>query len=141
MFSLYQSVQICSKYFYNSQKYSVVEKYLMGSVSRLEPSGVKSSLGHISKMKLQITLEVGFSYLRDKNVRSYYKISIQIVNKLSISSVSSHRLTVQWSSGHPRYKAHSQKVLSTQMIFFQESWTDQEAGCRSILMFADSVLW
>ena len=62
----------------------------MGSVSRLEPSEVKSSLGHISKTKLLNNLDLQFSYSRQRNARACYKISIWIVNKISISSVSSH---------------------------------------------------
>ena len=62
----------------------------MGSVSRLEPTGVKSSLGHISKTKLLNNLDLKFSYSRQRNARACYKISIWIVNKISISSVSSH---------------------------------------------------
>ena len=54
----------------------------MGSVSRLEPSEVKSSLGHISKTKLLNNLDLQFSYSRQRNARACYKISIWIVNKL-----------------------------------------------------------
>ena len=67
----------------------------MGSVSRLEPTGVKSSLGHISKTKLLNNLDLKFSYSRQRNARACYKISIWIVNKISISSVSSHPPWVQ----------------------------------------------
>lgn len=67
----------------------------MGSVSRLEPSEVKSSLGHISKTKLLNNLDLKFSYSRQRNARACYKISIWIVNKISISSVSSHPPWVQ----------------------------------------------
>ena len=62
----------------------------MGSVSRLEPTGVKSSLGHISKTKLLNNLDLKFSYSRQRNARACYKISMWIVNKISISSVSSN---------------------------------------------------
>ena len=67
----------------------------MGSVSRLEPSEVKSSLGHISKTKLLNNLDLKFSYSRQRNARACYKISIWIVNKISISSVSSNPPWVQ----------------------------------------------
>ena len=52
----------------------------MGSVSRLEPFWAKSSKVHNSKTKLKISLEVGFSYLRDRNVRTYHKISSKYKN-------------------------------------------------------------
>ena len=65
---------IYMKYFYKSHKYSEEEKYLIGSVSRLVPSGVQSSVGHISKTKLQINLELEFSYSRHRNAAIYYKI-------------------------------------------------------------------
>ena len=51
----------------------------MDSVSRLVPFWAKSSKVHNSKTKLKISLlEVGFSYLRHRNVRTYYKISFRI---------------------------------------------------------------
>ena len=125
----------------------------MGSVSRLEPSEVKSSLGHISKTKLLNNLDLQFSYSRQRNARACYKISKWSGNRISISSVSSHP---PWVHCSPLFSTESfllsmsmslsHFVLIHQTLFHDLPWlwnsccflTEELTSTDTIVL---SVLW